>query len=173
MNFTEVDDFARKAADAIGRYRIEFILSKEQLSKEQFGVAGLTWSSIPYGDQDIENVPDDKRGIYAFAVCKESTVLPPHGYVLYIGIAGRKSDRSLRARYRDYLNEKKILKRDRIALMIGTWRPVLRFYFATVDDEMTSDELELLEEQLNAALLPPKSVGDLEAGIKRQRRAFR
>lgn len=173
MDFTEIDNFASGAANAVARYKIEFILSTEQLSKDDYCVPDLTWNSIPYGDQEIDKVPNDKRGIYAFAVCKESNVLPSHCYVLYIGIAGRRSNRSLRARYRDYLNAKKILKRDRIAQMIGTWRPVLRFFFASVDEAMTGTELETLEKQLNAALLPPKAEGDLEAVIKRQRRAFK
>ena len=39
-----------------------------------------------------------------------SEILSPHGYVLYIGIAGRRSDRALRERYKDYLNVKQIQK---------------------------------------------------------------
>ena len=57
--------------------------------------------------------------------------------------------------------------------MVGTWRAVLRFYFAPVDEDVTSAQLEELERQLNGKLLPPMSEGDLEAGIKKQRRAFR
>ena len=57
--------------------------------------------------------------------------------------------------------------------MIGTWHPVLRFYFAPVDNAVTSEQLEELEKQLNSTLLPPFAEGDLEAGIKQQRRAFR
>lgn len=172
-DFSEIDDFAQSASDAIARFKLEFILSSDQMNDDNYGLASLNWSSIPYGEDDINSIPDDRRGIYAFAVCKESAVLPPHCYVLYIGIAGRKSDRSLRERYRDYLNKKKVLKRDRIARMIGTWRSVLRFYFAPVDDGVSSEQLEELEKQLNGTLLPPLSEGDLEAGIKRQRRAFR
>ncbi len=48
----------------------------------------LTWDSILYGEEEIEKIPDDKRGIYAFIVCHNSNALPPHGYILYIGIAG-------------------------------------------------------------------------------------
>ena len=100
-------------------------------------------------------------------------MLPMHCYVMYIGIAGRKSNRSLRARYREYLNTKKIMKRARIARMIGAWHSVLRFYFAPIDEDITSAQLEQIEEELNSALLPPMSEGDIEAGIKNQRRAFR
>lgn len=174
IDFDELDDFANTAADAIAKYKLEFILSSDRLSGGVYPLNDLVWNSIPYGDEHIADVPNDRRGIYAFAVCSEGgSVLPPHGYVLYIGIAGRKSDRSLRARYRDYLNMKKVLKRDRIARMISVWRSVLRFYFAPVGPEFSSEDLEELEKQLNGALLPPLSEGDLEATIKAQRRAFR
>ena len=164
--------FTQGASDAIGRFKIDFILSSDQMNDENYELAELNWNSIPYGLDNINNVPDDRRGIYAFAVCKEGAVLPPHCYVLYIGIAGRRSDRSLRERYRDYLNKKKVLKRGRIARMIGTWRTVLRFYYAPVENGISTEQLEELEKQLNSTLLPPMSVGDLEADIKRQRRAF-
>ena len=63
-------------------------------------------------------------------------VLPPHEYILYIGIAGYNSQRSLRERYKDYLNAKKVIKRAKIARMIGTWHEVLRFFFAPVETAM-------------------------------------
>lgn len=173
INFDDIDDFANNAGDIIGRYRQEFILSPSQLSGFDYPPDALEWSSIPYGNELISEIPDDKRGIYAFAICSHGSSLPPHCYVLYIGIAGRKSNRSLRDRYKDYLNAKKIIKRERIARMIGSWRSVLRFYYAPVEPSMSSEELEELEKQLNGALLPPMSEGDLEATIKSQRRAFR
>ena len=56
--------------------------------------------------------------------------------------------------------------------MIGTWHKVLHFYFAPVDDAMTSADLEELERQLNSALLPPYAEGDLDAETKSKRKAF-
>ena len=91
---------------------------------------------------------------------------------MYIGIAGRDSDRPLRARYKDYLNERKVMKRKTIARMIGTWHSVLRFFFAPVDADVSPSDLKTLERQLNTALLPPFSVGNLEAKIKATRSAF-
>jgi len=57
--------------------------------------------------------------------------------------------------------------------MIGTWAEVLRFNFAPIDNSMTSEQLEQLEKDLNTALLPPFSEGDLEADTKKKRRAFK
>lgn len=132
----------------------------------------LSWDSISYGDSELNQVPNDRRGVYAFAVCHQSNVLPPHGYVLYIGIAGRNSDRSLRERYRDYLTPGRLSKRDGIKAMIGRWHEVLRFFFAPVGDDFSSDDLQKLERQLNTALIPPYSVRDMDADVKRKRKAF-
>ena len=172
MNLDAITDFANSASDEIARYSFQVTISPERLQNTDFIVDELQWDSINYGDAEIERVPDDKRGVYAFAIAHENQVLPPHGYILYIGIAGRRSRRSIRARYRDYLNEKKILERARIARMIGHWSHVLRFYFAPVNDDLSSEDLEKIETQLNTALLPPFSEGDVEADVKKKRRAF-
>jgi len=166
-------DFANEATDEIAKFTVSIILSPDKMMAGEHVLPALAWDSISYGDEELEKVPADKRGVYAFAVCENNAVLPPHGYILYIGIAGRDSQRSLRDRYRDYLNTKKVMKRARIARMIGTWHQVLRFFFAPVGDEFSSDDLKTLEQQLNTALIPPFSEGDLEADTKQKRRAFR
>lgn len=173
MNIRQVIDFAREAQETVGRYNREFTLSPQQLMNTHYIVNNLNWDSISYGRSEIGKVPDKKRGVYAFAICQNSEILPPHGYILYIGMAGRNSDRTLRERYRDYLSDSKLLKRDRVAFMIGNWYEVLRFFFAPVDDDVSSEDLKALERQLNSALMPPFAEADLDAGLKRKRRAFR
>lgn len=173
MNLDSLVDFATQASEEIGKHMVPVTLSPQKMTAGGYDVEALEWESVNYGEADLEKVPDDKRGVYAFAVCQDSNVLPPHAYILYIGIAGRDSDRPLRARYKDYLNEKIVLKRSRIARMIGTWHEVLQFCFAPVEDDFSSDDLKKLEMQLNTALMPPFSEGDLEADTKRKRRAFR
>ena len=81
-------DFANDATGAIAKFTVDFMLPGEQLAAGHFGIGKLDWSSISFGEIEIDQVPDDKRGVYAFAVCKPHAVLPPHGYILYIGIAG-------------------------------------------------------------------------------------
>lgn len=173
MDLTILKDFVKSALGDVGQYKLERVfLSPDKLRFVSYVVPSLNWNSIPFGEAQINNIPNDKRGVYAFVLREPNAFLPPHGYVLYIGIAGRKSKRSLRTRYRDYLNPAKVIKRDRIARMIGTWSEVLHFYFSPVDDTMSSADLEKLEEQLNGALMPPCSEGDLDADTKRKRRAF-
>ena len=168
----EAKDFSDDVTNEIARYKFDFILSQEGITRNEYSVLSLDWDSISYGLEEIDRVPDDKRGIYAFAVCQQSEILPPHGYILYIGIAGQDSERSLRARYRDYLTKSHIRKRPKIKFMIGTWSEVLRFFFAPVKEDVSSDDLKTLELQLNTALLPPFSVNDLEAEVREKRRAF-
>jgi hypothetical protein len=174
LNLDGLIDFANAATADIAKYQVSVVLNADNiLAGGQSSVNALNWQSVSYGEAEIDRVPDDKRGIYAFAVCVPSSILPPHGYILYIGIAGRDSARSLRARYKDYLNMRRVIKRDRIARMIGTWHQVLRFFFAPVGEGVSSDDLQRLERQLNTAFMPPFSEGDLEAETKRKRRAFR
>ena len=172
MNLNSLIDFADEATEEVAKYTVGVTLSPKKMMTDRYAIPSLAWDSISYGEEELDKVPDDKRGVYAFAICRESAVLPPHGYILYIGIAGYNSQRPLRERYKDYLNEKKVIKRDRIARMIGTWHEVLRFFFAPVDDDVSSDDLKVLEQQLNTALMPPFSEKDLEADVKRKRRAF-
>ena len=172
MNLDSLIDFADEAHRELGRYQLTFTLPPHNITATDYAFDSLPWDSILYGEADIDKVPDDKRGMYAFAICGTNGVLPPHGYILYIGIAGRDSDRSLRARYKDYLNEHNVRKREGIARMIGDWHAVLRFFFAPVEDNVTSDQLKTLEEQLNTALVPPFSRADLSADTRRRRRAF-
>lgn len=172
MDLKSLEDFADEATKEIAKFEVRFNLSPERLVTEEFGIENLCWSQIPYGAGQIEDVPNDRRGVYAFVACNENGILPPHNYVMYIGIAGRKSNRPLRARYRDYLNAKSVRKRPKIARMIGTWHSVLCFFFATVDDDVDSDALEAIEKALNNALMPPFSQGDLDIELKQKRSAF-
>lgn len=174
MDLDSVVDFANQAQDEIGKFKFDVILSPEKLKRNDYVLDVLNWDSILYDDADeLEKVPNDKRGLYAFAICHPSDVLPPHGYILYIGIAGRNSDRPLRVRYKEYLNAKKVIKSPRIARMIGTWHEVLRFYFAPVEDDVSTEDLQKIEKQLNTALMPSFSKGDLEADAKKKRSAFK
>lgn len=169
----EISDFANRAHEQIGRYRIEFILNPQFMTRDDYVIPVLTWQSIQYGVADeITQIPADKRGIYAFVAQSPNNALPLHGYVMYIGIAGRDSNRSLRERYRDYLSWGHILKRPLVSRMIIDWCDILRFYYVSVEDDVSSEELKRIEEQLNSALLPPFSQRDIEAEIGKMRRAF-
>ena len=172
-DWDEVTDFAKAVNEEIAAYSTHVILNPNHMLQDDFIVSTLEWNAIEFETGDIEQIPDDKRGVYGFAVRVDSEVLPPHGYILYMGIAGRNSSRPLRERYRDYLYPKKVIKRGGIARVIGNWRTILQFVFAPVDNAISTDDLQVLEIQLNTALIPPYSEQDIEAELRTRRRAWR
>ena len=92
MNLDELIDLANQVNQDISRYWRPFVLNPARLLADDFVVPNLEWHAIRYGRAEIDQVPDDRRGVYAFVVRIESDVLPPHGYILYIGIAGENSE---------------------------------------------------------------------------------
>lgn len=166
-------DIVRQDDALLGRYELRFMLSPSLLSSGGSTLPPLTWDSVPYGPDQASSIPNDKRGLYAFVIVAPGESLPPHGYVCYIGIAGRRSNRSLRERYRDYLSDKKNARRRRIAHLIAKWHEVLRFFYAPVDDSVTSDELQEMERHLHDTFMPEFSSGDFSATIRETRKAFR
>lgn len=170
-------DKIRSARDValkeVQNYTIPFTLNAERISSLVLSPSPLRWTSIKFDDAtQIHNIPNDKRGVYAFVVAADCPSLPTHGYIMYIGIAGRQSQRSLRARYRDYLDTSKVLARPKVMHMVATWHDVLRFFFAPVDNQMTSAQLESLEQELNSAWMPPCVEQDFDATTRRMRKAF-
>ncbi len=172
MNPRAAIDFVNEANE-LQKHKVSITLLPDALLSSDFVIPNLVWDFVPYGRTHIATVPNDKRGVYAFAVHQPSTVLPPNCYILYIGMAGLNSNRSLRARYSDYLTESKYMKRPKIARMIGTWHSVLKFFFVPVDDAVSSSDIKTLEYQLLNAIVPPLSPGDLDAGLRRQENAFK
>jgi len=168
----DIIDRANYINDKIGKFQVRFTLSPDLIQKEPTAINRLNWNSIKFGPDEILNIPE-ARGIYAFVVGNQSNTLPHHGYVMYVGITGLKPHRTLPVRYKEYLNDKKVLKRgDHIVRMLGVWYDVLRFYFAPVDPEFTFTQLSNLEKQINDALLPPFSRGDISGELKSMRNAF-
>ena len=149
------------------RYSLNFRLNPQNM----MSVNGLSlqWNSIEYKTGDENKIPDDKSGIYAFAIECSNDTLPPNCYILYIGIVGIRGNRSLRQRYKDYLQTSKVKKRSNICRMIDLWSSVLVFFFAPIED---TAKLKSLEKEMNDALHPPFSRGDYSSGTKRGRNAY-
>ena len=172
LNLSAIRDRVDLATQAIAKHKVRFTLHPGYMSTTAFSVDQLTWSLVKYGVDHADSVPSNTRGVYAFVVSRCSDMLPNHAYVMYVGLGGKGSNRSLRARYGDYLNTKKILKRDRITRMIGTWSDLLHFAYAPVPNTLPSKDLVALELEINSALLPPFSKGDIKATIKKMQRMF-
>ena len=160
------------AISEIKAYELKFVLNTQKILNLDATQNPLQWKSIKFGTSERDKVPDDKRGIYAFAISDQRAFLPPHSYIMYIGIAGKNSNRSLRERYGDYLTNSEVRLRPRIRNMIVQWHPILRFHFAPVADDFFSEQLKALEERLITAFLPPCCKSDLAAKTRRKVAAF-
>ncbi len=176
-NYGSIDfDRLERKLDAatleIPGYELEFVLNTKKILELKPSENPISWNSIKYGKDEIDRVPNDKRGIYAFVISDQRNFLPPNGYIVYIGIAGKDSNRSLRDRYNDYFNESKIDNRPMIERMIGRWKELLRFHFSPVDDNFSSADLQALERRLITAFLPPCCKNDMESGTSRKKSAF-
>ena len=171
-NLTEVFDFENQAHNTISRYKQDFILNPDHMARANYALPKLDWQSIKYGSEEIVRIPDNKRGLYAFVAQFPNEVFPPHGYVMYIGITGKNSNRSLRERYMEYIRERSIRRRPHIAIMIAKWHHILRFFYAPVDDDVSSEDLQEMEIQLNTSLMPPFAKQDLDAEVREMRKAF-
>ncbi len=100
-------------------YELEFILNTRKILNLNTSENPITWNSIKFDKNQSDFVPNDKRGIYAFIISDKRDFLPPNGYIMYIGIAGKNSGRSLRDRYKDYFNQSEIKARPRLRKMIA------------------------------------------------------
>ncbi len=161
------------AAEVVHKYKVEFTLNTDRIASLTPPPVPLHWNSIKFDDpSEIHNIPNDRRGIYAFVVAAGDQPSPTHGYIMYIGIAGVKGNRSLRERYRDYLSTTKVLNRPKLMRMFATWHDVLRFFFAPVDSGVTPADLKSLEKTLNTAWMPPCVEQDIDATTRKMRRAF-
>ncbi|MCY4002701.1 MAG: hypothetical protein OXF33_03210 [Rhodospirillales bacterium] len=153
-------------------YEIKFILNTKVILALKPSENPFHWNSIRFGKNEIQDVPNDQRGLYAFIIADQRNFLPPHGYIMYIGIAGRNSDRSLRDRYEDYFKQSEVERRPALKRMIVNWHSMLRFHFAPVDDSVPSAELKAMEKRLITAFLPPCCKYDIEADTMAMKAAF-
>ena len=66
-------------------YELEFVLNTPTILDLKASENPISWKSIKYDLDQIELVPNDKRGIYAFVISDQRDFLPPNGYIMYIG----------------------------------------------------------------------------------------
>jgi hypothetical protein len=146
-----------------------FSLDPKRMAKVTLPVA-LTWQETSFDKKNTALVVD-KPGVYAFAIKHPGAGLPPHSYVLYIGQAGAGKGtkaRTLRVRFTEYFRDKKKPKRIHIHYFLNAWEGCLSFYFAPVDPKAA--KLLQVESILNDAMMPPFSVNDFTAQVRKMKR---
>lgn len=164
-----MQDFAAHEAEQkdMAYYTQRFVLHPKQLQGLQLPVS-LSWQKTVFSVTNAASVADES-GVYAFVIQHDGNGLPPHGYVAYIGQTGaKKHDRTLRARFRDYLNDKKRAKRPRIWALLNKWETCLVFHFAPLDAK--SVDLLDVEARLNDAMIPPIPRNDFSTTVMRSRK---
>lgn len=161
-------DLIRRVNEDFKPYQQNFFLIPKQLGGFSSRTS-LDWQKVKFDASNRAAVPEG-RGIYAFVVEHNDSELPPHGYVMYVGISGDRSEHNLRKRYGDYLREKKIQKRVRVHYMLNNWSGCLFFHYAVVSDKRVN--LHKLEKGVSDALMPPFSTNDFSAKVRQSRRAF-
>lgn len=114
----------------------------------------LTWEVLPFDAQNVQSVPDDKRGVYTFVVQPGIANHPACSYLLYVG----QTARNFRVRYQEYLRDEAAgaeSRRPHVSGMLCKWRGYLWFCFAHIEDESL---IECTEDTLLAAYMPPTNI---------------
>ncbi|EGR2240180.1 hypothetical protein ACLIOB_002153 [Vibrio cholerae] len=117
----------------------------------------LEWEKVSFTPENRNKLPKLK-GVYAFAIEISKGGLPPSTLILYVGKAGDlNSGNSLWKRYYDYIRTEKKNDRPRIGEMLRRWKGHLSYYYATVDENISTG---MVEETLLDVLIPPYNRGD-------------
>lgn len=141
--------------DGLRKYRKTFILSPDQW--QLLRIPRFAWQHVKFTSDNKDAVPSI-RGIYLFMIKYDSTLLPSHGYVAYVGLTGDTNGRTLNDRYADYLRDQKRPKRVHIYDLLNRWKNHIYFYFAEVPD--TTVSLSSIETNLLDSLIPPYNKKD-------------
>jgi hypothetical protein len=123
----------------------------------------LDWEKARFTPENQDAIPK-QRGIYVFTAELSPAKLPPHGYILYVGIAGDKSAGTLYKRYGQYLREgKEANNRPAIVYMLKNWEKDLFFNFVPLPK--TSIDLARMESAFINAIIPPFNERDVNAEV--------
>ena len=166
MNATELHDFDQQV-DAMKAHVIQPIVMWPKLWSEFTTPAAHVWNwdSVPFQRDYSDSVPNDRHGIYTFAIAPGVAQHPLLYLVTYVGKADRMT---LRARFLSYFNEKHSLKRPHIGRFLRHYEGFIMFSFCCVEESSTIPEIE---DELINALLPPLCK-ELPAKVSAIRRAF-
>lgn len=109
----------------------------------------LNWHLVKFNADELENVPDDQRGVYTFVVIPEIANHISCSYLFYVG----KTERTFRARYRDYLRGQRTGKIEKHKYkMLLQWRDHLWFCYAPIEQ---IELIKQIENDLIEAYIPP------------------
>lgn len=159
--------------------KIEYKLHRELWDKFNFPNLNLDfdqWTTIKYLnvnadglDPSIENIPDNKGGLYIFYV-KCEIISGITEYPLYIGRAQFTEYQNLKKRVKEYFQKfAKNNERPKITRMFKYWAKELYLAYITIDG---NDEVKDLEKHLINSLLLPMNTEIPDTEVKQAIKAF-
>lgn len=121
-------------------------------------------------DNSINNLPDDKGGIYIFFI-KFNQIPNFANYLVYIGRAQKTDGQNLRKRCKEYFQKYRRNAEDRakIIRMFKFWKKYLYLKYIELDDNKIIIQLE---EELINTILPPFNDEIPDKTIKTAVKAF-
>jgi hypothetical protein len=99
----------------------------------------LSWNCKEFNKTNLPKIPASK-GIYAFVLVPKYNNFIETKYLFYTG----KTNRTLRKRYKDYLNEKegKGKPRKKVFKMLNQYNGHLYFYYSEITNSLDVDKCE-------------------------------
>ncbi|MDE0472206.1 MAG: hypothetical protein OXH57_09720 [Ekhidna sp.] len=126
----------------------------------------LTWEFIPFESNLVDQIPE-LPGMYCFYIGHNLQCLPKLGLSLYGGIATKQT---LKARFKNYLREKNSPNgRINVRKFLNVFEGELFFGWVISKDTSTLAELE---KAFNDAMMPPYSIRDFSAEVRKGRNAW-
>ncbi|SFC93364.1 hypothetical protein SAMN05421780_11317 [Flexibacter flexilis DSM 6793] len=159
--------------------KVEYKLHRELWSKFNYPDLNLNfnqWVTIKYlndnadnFDANIENIPNDKGGLYMFYVkCEIITGITE--YPLYVGRAQFTANQNLRKRVKEYFQKyQRNDERPKITRMFNYWKNDLHLAYFPLDD---NEDTVCIEKEFINSLLLPMNTEIPDAEIKQAIKAF-
>ena len=104
-------------------------------------IQNLNWQELPFEAGQVNNVPNNEKGIYCFVLRPRFNQMFETKYLYYVG----KTKRNFRVRYKEYLSDLagKGKPRPKIFTMLKLWDTYLHFYYASLTNDTHIDSCEV------------------------------
>jgi len=162
MNATELHDFDQQVDAMKADIVWPIVMSPKLWAKFATPPTHVwNWNSVPFQRDFSDSVPDDKHGVYTFAIAPG---VAGHPLLYLISYVGKADKMTLRARFLSYFSDKRSLKMPHISHFLRKYEAFIMFSFCPVKETAIISEIE---DELIGALIPylnrryPGAVSDM------------
>jgi len=118
------------------------------MSIDDFNELKYVRNDLSYYDEEVNNLPDNKGGLYFFYI-KPPVLFGKIQYLVYIGRARLTHNQNLKKRCREYFYDFRNVNKDdtrtrKVKRMIQRWGKYLYLHYVEIDDNSLIDSLESL-----------------------------